>query len=63
MGVGGQVQAPAALFTGTDPTVQIVQEFDWAQSRSGRGGAEKETLSLPESNPSLPARNLVTVLS
>jgi hypothetical protein len=62
MEVGGQIHAPAALPPGTEPLVPIDRRLVGPQSRSERGGEEKES-SFLESNSDPPAHNLVTTLA
>jgi hypothetical protein len=46
MNVSGQLHAPAALPSGKEPLVPIVQETGWAQSRSQLGSEEKNSHPL-----------------
>jgi hypothetical protein len=48
MEVSGQLHAPATLPPGIEPLVPIGQEVDGPQSRSGRGGEEKNSQPPPE---------------
>jgi hypothetical protein len=41
MEVSGQLDAPAALPPGKEPTVPFGQEAGWLENRSGRYGEEK----------------------
>jgi len=51
--VSGQLHVPTAL-----STVPTAQEAGWAQSRSGRGGKEKNSQPLPgQKPPDNPSRN------
>jgi hypothetical protein len=45
MEVSGQIHGPTALPPGKEPLVPIGQEAGWDQSRSGRGGEEKNSQS------------------
>jgi hypothetical protein len=47
MEVNGQLHAPAALPPGKEPLVPIGYEAEWSQSRSGRGGEEKNSQPPP----------------
>jgi hypothetical protein len=47
MEVSGQLHAPAALARGKEPLVPIGLEAGGPQSRSGRGGEEKDSQSPP----------------
>jgi hypothetical protein len=51
MGVSGQFHAPATSPTGKETLVPIGQEAGRNQSRSGRGGEEKNSQPRRESNP------------
>jgi hypothetical protein len=51
MEVSGQLHTPAALPPGKEPLVPIVQEVGGPQSRSGRGGKEKNSQLLPGIEP------------
>jgi hypothetical protein len=51
MEVSGQLHAPAALPPGQEPLVPIGYEAGWAQSRSGRGGEEKNSQPPPGIEP------------
>jgi hypothetical protein len=46
MEVGGQLHTPAALLLEEQPPVYIKQEAEWARSRSGGTGEEKNFLSV-----------------
>jgi hypothetical protein len=54
MQVSGQLQAPAALPPGKDPLVSLDRRLGGPQSRSGRGGEEKNSQPRRESNPRTP---------
>jgi hypothetical protein len=47
MEASGQLHSPAALPPGKEPLVPIGLEAGWAQSRSGRGGLEKNSQHPP----------------
>jgi hypothetical protein len=51
MEVSGQLHAPAALLSEKQPLVPIGYEARWAQSRSGRGGEEKNSQPPPGIEP------------
>jgi hypothetical protein len=48
MEMSGHFHAPASLPPGKEPVLPIAQEAGWTQSRSGRGGEEKNSQSPPE---------------
>jgi hypothetical protein len=54
MEVSGQLHAPAALPPGKDPPpwYPLVRRLGGPQSRSGRGGEEKNSQPPPEIEPS-----------
>jgi hypothetical protein len=56
MEVSGQRHASAAL-----PQVPLARRLGGPQSRSGRGGEEKNDSPCRESKPRRPARNLVSI--
>jgi hypothetical protein len=47
MEVGGQFHAPAALPPGKEPRYPLDRRLGGPQSRSGRGGEEKNSQSPP----------------
>jgi hypothetical protein len=47
MKVSGQLHAPAALLQGMSPWYPLDRRLGGPQSRSGRGGEEKNSQSLP----------------
>jgi hypothetical protein len=47
MEVSGQLQAPAALTQGKSPWYPLARRLGGPQSRSGRGGEEKNSQSPP----------------
>jgi hypothetical protein len=51
MEVSGQLHAPAALPPGNEPPVPIYRKLSGPQSRSGRGGEEKNSQSPPGIEP------------
>jgi hypothetical protein len=51
MEVTGQLHAPAALPPGKDPGYLIDRRLGGPQSRSGRGGEEKNSQPLPGLEP------------
>jgi hypothetical protein len=51
MEVSGQLHAPAALPPGEDPWHPLNWRLGGPQSRSGRGGEEKNTQPLPRLEP------------
>jgi hypothetical protein len=51
MEVSGQLHVPAALPPGKEPPVPIGYEGGWPQSRSGRGGEEKNSKPSPGIEP------------
>jgi hypothetical protein len=53
MEVSGQLHAPAALPPGKRPWYPLDRRLGGPQSRSGRGGEEKNSQPPPESNPDL----------
>jgi hypothetical protein len=57
MKVSAQFHAPAAVSPEKEPAVKIAYEDAWAQTRSGRCGAEKTLLPCLKSNPRRPARS------
>jgi hypothetical protein len=64
MEVSGQPHTPAALPPGKELLVPTGYEAGWAQSRSGRGGEEKNFQPPPgiePPNPDRPARSLVAI--
>jgi hypothetical protein len=59
-GLGGKLHAPAALPQGKSPWYPLDRKMDGPQSRSGRGGEEKNSQPLPgiePQNPDRPARS------
>jgi hypothetical protein len=64
MEVSGQLHAPAALPQGKSPCCPLDRRLGGPQSRSGRGGEEKNIFySCRESNPGRPATSLIIVLT
>jgi hypothetical protein len=64
--MSGQFQSPAALPSRKDPRYQFDRRQGGTQSRSGRGGEEKNSQPPPAiepPNPDRPARSLVVVLT
>jgi hypothetical protein len=53
MEVSGQLHARAALPPGKKLLIPIVRRQDGPQSRSGRGGEEKNSQTLPRLDPSI----------
>jgi hypothetical protein len=53
MKVSGQLYAPAALPQGKSPLYPLDRRFGWLQSRSERGGEEKNSRPLPGLEPSI----------
>jgi hypothetical protein len=51
MEVSSQLHDPAALPQGKEPLATIALEVEWAQSRSGRGGEEKNSQPPPGLEP------------
>jgi hypothetical protein len=51
MEVSGQLHAPTALTSGKEPLVPLDRRLGGPQSRSGRGGEEKNSQPLPEIEP------------
>jgi hypothetical protein len=51
MEVSGQLYDPAALPPGKEPLLPLDRRLDGPQSRSGRGGEEKNSQSLPRIEP------------
>jgi hypothetical protein len=51
MEVSGQLHAPAALAQGKSPWYPLDRRLDGPQSRSGRGGEEKNAQPLPGLEP------------
>jgi hypothetical protein len=51
MEVSGQLHAPAALSQGKSPWYPLERRLDGPQSRSGRGGEEKNSQPLPGIEP------------
>jgi hypothetical protein len=47
MDLSGQLHAAAALHTGREPPVPFDRRLGGPQSRSGRGGVEKNSQPLP----------------
>jgi hypothetical protein len=56
MEVSSQLHAPAALPPGKDPLVPLDRRLDGPQSRSERGGLEKNSQPQPEIEPQNPDR-------
>jgi hypothetical protein len=64
MEVSGQLHAPATLLPGKKPRHPLDRRLGGSQSRSGRGGEEKNSpFPCKESNPGRPARSVVIVLT
>jgi hypothetical protein len=63
MEVSGQLHAPTALPTDKELPMPNEQEARRAQSRSGRGGEEKNARPCRESNTGRLARSLVFILT
>jgi hypothetical protein len=64
MEVSDQLHAPAALPPGKEPLVSLDRKLGGPQSRSGRGGEEKNSQHPPgiePKNPDRPARSLVAI--
>jgi hypothetical protein len=64
MEVSGQLQVPAALSPKKNHWYPLDRRFGGVQSRSGRGGEEKNSQPPPGIellNPDRPARSLVTI--
>jgi hypothetical protein len=51
MDVSGQLHAPAALPPGKEPWYPLDRRLGGSQSRSGRGGEEKNSQQLPVLEP------------
>jgi hypothetical protein len=51
MEVSGQLHAPAALLKERDPGTPLDRRMGGPQSRSGRGGEEKNSQPLPGIEP------------
>jgi hypothetical protein len=54
MEVSGQLHAPAAFLKEKSSWYPLDKRLGGPQSRSGRGGEEKNSQPLPESNPRTP---------
>jgi hypothetical protein len=63
MEVSGQLHASAALPLKRKCLVLIAQEAGWLQSRSGRGGEEKNPLTLPGIDTWSPSLKPVAILT
>jgi hypothetical protein len=64
MEVSGQLHVPAALPPGKSPWYPLDRKLGGPQSRSGRGGEEKNSQPPPGMeplNPHRPARSLVAI--
>jgi hypothetical protein len=51
MGASGQFHTPAALHPGKEPRYPLDRRLDVPQSRSGRGGEEKNSQPPPGIEP------------